>query len=324
MAIWSSALGYPIVWRGPTPNRVAGGMYEWRGVVLHIAEGSYDGTISWQLNHAAEVSSHFIVAKDGRIAQMVDTLDRAWTQADGNGRWLSIEHEGFHGEPLTDAQIEADAHLYAEAALVYGVPLQTTDDPAGGFGLGYHAMGGAAWGGHYDCPGDPIIAQRQRILDRCAELLHPTPPEEDDMPAFQTGQLKPGFFEDVLSDDGTTVLAPKRSFVTELAVPPCNGGALPWGDGYLSFAADFTGAGRVRARRHRLARDPAGLRRQLRPQGLQAAQRRREGVHHAQAPVADGHLRYRAGRVAAGVRAAVGARPTDWMARKGRKGRARA
>jgi hypothetical protein len=245
MAIWSSALGYPVQWRGPTPNRVAGGMYEWRGVVLHIAEGSYEGTISWQLNPAASVSSHFIVAKDGRIAQMVDTLDRAWTQVDGNGRWLSIEHEGFHGEPLTDAQIEADAHLYAEAALVYGVPLQTTDDPAGGYGLGYHAMGGAAWGGHYDCPGDPIIAQRQRILDRCAQLLHPAPPEEDDMPAFQTGQLKPGFFEDVLSDDGTTVLAPKRSFVTELAVPPCNGGALPWGDGYLSFAADFTGTGRV-------------------------------------------------------------------------------
>jgi hypothetical protein len=89
--------------------------------------------------------------------------------------------------------------------------------------------------------------QDNNFLGLLREIFEGPAPQqqEDDMPAFQTGQLKPGFFEDVLSDDGTTVLAPKRSFVTELAVPPCNGGALPWGDGYLSFAADFTGTGRV-------------------------------------------------------------------------------
>jgi hypothetical protein len=32
-------------------------------------------------------------------------------------------------------------------------------------------MGGTAWGGHPDCPGDPIKGQRQEILDKAHDLV---------------------------------------------------------------------------------------------------------------------------------------------------------
>jgi hypothetical protein len=159
-------------WVGPTVNQ-AGPMVEHRGLVVHIAQGSYVGTVAWQRNPAAEVSSHFIVSKTGHIGQMVDTDVTAWTQAAGNGHWLSIENEGSIPAPLTAAQIEANAIIYARGVREYGWPLQLADTPSGR-GLGYHSMGshhGFAddWG-HADCPGPAIIAQRQQILTRAAEL----------------------------------------------------------------------------------------------------------------------------------------------------------
>src|SRR5512147_605994 len=90
MAIWDEA-----TWQGPPDSNFGGSTIECRGLVLHIAEGSYDGTIAWMKNPVSDVSSHFVIAKDGRIAQMLDTAVTAWTQAAGNGHWVSVENEGF-------------------------------------------------------------------------------------------------------------------------------------------------------------------------------------------------------------------------------------
>lgn len=157
------------------PN-VGGPMTQQRGVVLHIAQGSYQGTISWQMNPASQVSSHFIVSKKGEITQMVDTAYTAWTQADGNGKWLSIENEGYVPDPLTDAQLDACAAILAKANAVYGVPLQVTGSPAG-YGLGHHSMGaetGLEYWGHSECPGSAIKNQKQEIVDRATgETMDP-------------------------------------------------------------------------------------------------------------------------------------------------------
>jgi N-acetylmuramoyl-L-alanine amidase len=148
-----------------TQNQTSG-RRQVRGLVVHIAEGSYEGTISWQITSTGNkaVSSHFIVAKDGRICQMVDTSDTAWTQADGNPDWISVENEGYSGTPLTDAQLAANADIFARVCREYGVPLQVTSS-TDGRGLGHHAMGGQAWGNHPNCPGSPIINQKQHIVD---------------------------------------------------------------------------------------------------------------------------------------------------------------
>lgn len=164
MSSWSDIS----TWRGT--NNHGGPMLEHRGVVLHIAEGSYEGTIAWCQNSSAEVSAHFVVAKDGRIAQLVDTAVQSWCQSAGNPYYLSIENEGHGGDALTSAQLEACAKIAARASTLHGVPLQLADSPTA-HGLGYHSMGGATWGGHYDCPGDRIIAQRPEIIARAKALI---------------------------------------------------------------------------------------------------------------------------------------------------------
>lgn len=170
-------------WIGPTGNRVIGGQQSVRGLVLHIQQGTEAGTESWFHNPAAKASAHFLNPKRGPLLQLVDTADRAWAQANGNLDWISVENEGLSGESLTGSQIANCAALYAWLHTEYLVPLIATNSPAG-YGLGWHGMGGAAWGGHPDCPGSPVIAQRAVILDAAARLLRPPAP----VPAHRKAQ----------------------------------------------------------------------------------------------------------------------------------------
>lgn len=88
--------------------------------VFHIAEGYYEGTIAWFNNVKNEVSSHFVIATDGRIAQCVDLKMSAWCNGtttnpadkryfgkstletvkkrggNANDYTISIEFEGFY------------------------------------------------------------------------------------------------------------------------------------------------------------------------------------------------------------------------------------
>lgn len=202
MARWTDLA----TWRGPTPNCGDGDQYpnegddrmrEQRGLVIHIAEGYFEGTISYQKNPAANVSSHFVLSNgargqgaDGELAQIVDTDITAWTQRSGNGHWLSVECAGFTPHPLTAAQCESVAQLLARAHREYGVPLQLATNPDGR-GLGHHSMGcnwpGGAWG-HCDCPGPAIIAQKPAILARAIEIVNgANDMEQTDKLVYPTG-----------------------------------------------------------------------------------------------------------------------------------------
>ena len=152
-------------WRPAAINYTPGGMNGVRGVVVHIMEGTLAGTDSWFRNPVSQVSAHFGTGKNGDLYQWVDTTDRAWAEVAGNPYWISIENEGRSGDTLTEAQLDRCANVLRWAHEVHGVPLQVTSDPNGS-GLGYHAMGGAAWGGHYDCPGAQIVAQLAEIVKR--------------------------------------------------------------------------------------------------------------------------------------------------------------
>lgn len=149
-------------WR-PVPNRTVGGQDAVYGVVLHVMQGTLDGTDAWFRNSSSQASAHFGVGKDGRIFQWVDTADRAWAQVDGNRTWLSIEHEGKSGDSLIPAQLAASARVIAWMHATHGVRLQSTDSPTGR-GIGWHGMGGSAWGGHLDCPGTAIRNQRPALI----------------------------------------------------------------------------------------------------------------------------------------------------------------
>jgi LysM repeat protein len=170
MARFSSA-----TWRPISVNFTKNGQTSVRGLVVHIMAGTLAGTDSWFRNSAARASSHFGTGKDGKLYQWVDTKDRAWAQASGNSSWLSIENEGKGGDALTSKQMDRVAQVLAWAHKVHKVPLQVATTPSGK-GLGYHAMGGTAWGGHTACPGPKIVAQLPEIVARAKKLVAPPKP----------------------------------------------------------------------------------------------------------------------------------------------------
>ncbi len=147
-------------------NFSSGGMIRpLQGLVLHIQQGTEDGTYSWFNNTQSQVSAHFGNPKVGPLEQFVDTDDVAWAQVSGNRHWISVENEGKSGDSLTNSQIDNVASLLGWLYWNEDVPLRLAETPAG-YGLGYHSMGGKAWGGHPDCPGDPIVSQRLLIIER--------------------------------------------------------------------------------------------------------------------------------------------------------------
>jgi hypothetical protein len=214
-------------WRGPVPNQ-GGTMGQIRGLVLHIQEGSESGTDAWFHNPTSKVSAHFGNPKTGPLDQWVEVGAVAWAEVSGNTNWISVETEGHSGDSLTPSQLENAAQLLAWLHTGYGVPLVASDTPASGTpGLTGHGLGGAAWGGHYDCPGAPILAQRGAIIARAQQILGapsapptPTSTEDDDMPAFATGTIEPGA--------GT---------VTVVLPPPANRGTAGWGNAWFSLGA---------------------------------------------------------------------------------------
>jgi hypothetical protein len=173
-------------WRGPVLHHsgtIADHMY----VVIHTADGSYEGTISWQKNEDSGNSSHFVVDYDGKIAQVNDTANRSGAQIDGNPYSIAVENAGNENKPLTPQQVEANARILAKAHQVHGVPLQLTDR-VGTRGLGHHSMGaesGVRWG-HAACPGEIIKAQKPAILARAKEIVAGG---DDDMTPDQAKQL---------------------------------------------------------------------------------------------------------------------------------------
>jgi len=138
-----------------SPNMTAG-RAGWKPdmIVCHIAEGTYLSTVDWLCDHVSEVSAHFVVARDGRIAQLVDIEDTAWSngtsssaadvkycgysylhavrdrRVSANYYTVSIEHEGVysqtHGE-LTVQQAAATVQLVKyirdEVWRIYGVQI---------------------------------------------------------------------------------------------------------------------------------------------------------------------------------------------------------
>lgn len=170
MARWTDLAA----WRGPTENS-GPDLNVVYGLVLHIAQGYFEGTISWQKNPDANTSSHFVGGRNpGERAQVVDTAEQAWCQKAGNSSWLSLELAGFVPDAMTENQLDFAARLLLRCHTAYGVPLRVAANPSER-GLGHHSMdreGTDPEWGHDECPGSNIIAQKQQVVDRAIALLN--------------------------------------------------------------------------------------------------------------------------------------------------------
>lgn len=127
-------------------------------IVVHVTEGSFWGSVQWLRKRRAHASAHYVVARSGRIIQLVHTSDIAWHA----GNWkvnlesVGIEHEGFTRGPngFTAAQYESSARLAAWIARRALLPIDRkhlighADVPAPGGGLGgasRHTDPGPRW-----------------------------------------------------------------------------------------------------------------------------------------------------------------------------------
>ncbi|WP_030917008.1 peptidoglycan-binding protein [Streptomyces sp. NRRL B-24720] len=94
-------------------------------VIIHVTQGSYEGSIKWFQDPAAEVSAHYVVrSSDGQITQTVRDSDTAYHAKQANASALGIEHEGYIDDPswFTDTMYRASAALTRALCDKYGIP----------------------------------------------------------------------------------------------------------------------------------------------------------------------------------------------------------
>ena len=70
---------YQIVQKSTT-NQSSRGSYKPCLIVWHIADGTYNGTVAWEMNRESQVSSHFVLGQNGEVTQLVPLERAAWTQ----------------------------------------------------------------------------------------------------------------------------------------------------------------------------------------------------------------------------------------------------
>ncbi|BCJ66824.1 hypothetical protein GCM10009779_25830 [Polymorphospora rubra] len=101
--------------------------YDIRYVIIHVAQGSYAGTVSWFQNPGAGVSAHYTIrSSDGAVTQSVRDKDVAWHAGNWtyNTQSIGIEHEGFvnNASWFTDAMYRSSAALTRHLADRYNIP----------------------------------------------------------------------------------------------------------------------------------------------------------------------------------------------------------
>jgi len=106
-------------------------------IVMHIAEGSLAACDHWfNSPNNQNSSSHYCVGKRGEIHQYVKEDDAAWCNGPVNRpTWpflipgvnpnlytISIEHEGYSGQPWTEEMFQADIWLIRQIAQRWQIP----------------------------------------------------------------------------------------------------------------------------------------------------------------------------------------------------------
>lgn len=97
-------------------------------IVIHVADGSYLGTVRWFAMEECSVSAHFTVSMKGQLAQSVFERDTAFHSGKYlmNIRSFGIEHEGRPSlGPWTpsDAMYQTSARLTAYLCFRYNIPV---------------------------------------------------------------------------------------------------------------------------------------------------------------------------------------------------------
>lgn len=96
-------------------------------IVVHVAQGSYSGTVNWFQDRRANSSAHYVVSRKGRVAQCVRNEDIAyhagWWKT--NKKSIGIEHAGFIGNPrsFSGPMYRSSAKLSAYLCRRFNIPV---------------------------------------------------------------------------------------------------------------------------------------------------------------------------------------------------------
>ncbi|MFI1183749.1 N-acetylmuramoyl-L-alanine amidase [Streptomyces sp. NPDC020799] len=95
-------------------------------VVVHVVQGGYGDALRVFRDPLHQAAAHYVVRKDGHIAQTVRELDVTFHSGNRkfNERSVGIEHEGYVDRPgdFTEAMYAASARLTAEICARYAIP----------------------------------------------------------------------------------------------------------------------------------------------------------------------------------------------------------
>jgi N-acetyl-anhydromuramyl-L-alanine amidase AmpD len=99
-------------------------------VIHHTAQESLEQTILTFTLTRTQVSSHYVIGRDGKIVQMLNDYLRSWHA--GRGRWgndtdlnsssIGIELDNNGSEPFTQPQIESLLVLCKQLKVKYSIP----------------------------------------------------------------------------------------------------------------------------------------------------------------------------------------------------------
>jgi N-acetylmuramoyl-L-alanine amidase len=99
-------------------------------ILHHTSDDTVEQALHSLTNPLREVSAHYLIARDGRIIQLVDERARAWhageskwgADTDINSASLGIELDNNGHEPFPEAQISALLRLLADIEARYHIP----------------------------------------------------------------------------------------------------------------------------------------------------------------------------------------------------------
>ncbi|MEH6377081.1 N-acetylmuramoyl-L-alanine amidase [Streptomyces sp. KLMMK] len=99
-------------------------------IVVHVVQGGYGDALRVFRDPLHEAAAHYVVRKDGHVAQTVRELDVAFHAGNRrfNERSIGIEHEGYVDRPrgFTDAMYASSARLAAGICARYRIPVDRT------------------------------------------------------------------------------------------------------------------------------------------------------------------------------------------------------
>lgn len=126
-------------------------------IVLHYTTSrNHEGSLAWWQDPRAQVSAHYLIARNGELFQAVKDADKAWHARNANPESIGIEFAAETGDAMTPEQEATAIQLIRWLVEEYDIPWTRIN--------GHRFTPGNI--GATDCPGDVFGERTEKaVLD---------------------------------------------------------------------------------------------------------------------------------------------------------------